>query len=215
MLLPKVAWNELHLFFPTVLCRVTVIAGVCFSYNTQKDVELRYLSLNAARTEQGSSEWKKVKRRSGVQLPEMFELGIMPSSGLAFCCLLFILWRSLKLSEHPMKSGGLIQRTSRNRERYHRSLALSRDGKLKEFGPLSRAQREESRCCRSWETVWKKGEPQEIDRLQQNPWVLVPCVLEYCDDVLWSWKEKNIYICACSRGIFRQRWDAQARKYTF
>lgn len=156
------------------------------------------LSLNAARTEQGSSERKKLET---FWCPASWNVWIMPSSGLALCCLLFILLRSLKLPEHPMKSGGLMKKMSHNRERYRSSLALSRDGKLEEFGLLSRARREESRCCRSWEAVWEKGEPHEIDRMQENPWGLVPCVLEYCDVVLWSWKEKKTYLCLFQRHI--------------
>jgi len=58
---------------------------------------------------------------------------------------------------------------SAKREQYHRSLVLSRDGKLKKFGLLSRAPREASRGCGSWETVGNKGESQEIDTMQQSP----------------------------------------------
>lgn len=68
---------------------------------------------------------------------------------------------------------------------------LSRDGELNKFGPLSRAQREEIRCCRSWGTVRNKGEPHEISVMQQHPRELVPCVFGSCDVVLWSWKEKR------------------------
>lgn len=48
MLLPKVTENYLNPFFPTVLCQVTVICGICFSCKIHKDEQLRYLSLNAA-----------------------------------------------------------------------------------------------------------------------------------------------------------------------
>lgn len=49
MVILKVTRNELNLFFsPTALCQVTVICGVHFSYKIHKDVQLSYLSLNAA-----------------------------------------------------------------------------------------------------------------------------------------------------------------------
>lgn len=39
----------------------------------------------------------------GIQLPEMFELWIIPSSGLAFCCLLFILLRYFILASNETR----------------------------------------------------------------------------------------------------------------
>lgn len=195
MLIPKVTLNGMNLFL-FFFFSPTTLSGNCDLWHLlrlkiHKDVQLRYLSLNAATQSKGTA-WNS-QRPSSTQLPKVFELQIIPSSGLAFCCLLFILLWYFKLSQNLMKRGDLIQSCSAKCKQSDNSPCLSRDGRLNRFAPLSRAQREESRCCRSWGSGITES-PMRSIRCIKIPWGLCPVCLNVVMLFCGHEKKKEIFV---------------------